>query len=239
MNRKAVILAAGSGTRLRPLTNKLPKCLVPVGDTPLLGRMLEPLRQVGVSEVVVVTGYMSGAVESYVRDAVLPCRCVYNPRYDEANNYYSLLVAREELDGHPFLKLDGDVIFDPKVLERVMEGPGDIRLGVDVREELGGEEMKAKLDDEGRVLALSKKISPKESAGESMGVEWISPAGFEPVFDTLHQMADQGLDDEYYEYAYDQLARRGCDVRAADISGLRVTEIDDLEDLKRAEALFS
>jgi choline kinase len=239
MERKAVILAAGSGTRLRPLTEKMPKCLVPVAKRPLLGRMLDPLVEVGISEVVVVTGYMSEAVEEYVAQAPLPCRCVYNPRFDSANNYYSLLVARKALARAPFLKLDGDVIFESRVLKRVLAGAGAIRLGVDVRPNLGAEEMKAAVDDRGRVQALSKALDPKQCAGESMGIEWISAAAFDRVFDTLQAMADRGLDDEYYEYAYDTLARTGYDVQAVDISGLRVTEIDDLDDLARAERLFS
>ncbi len=240
---KAVILAAGEGKRLRPLTGSLPKCLVPVGGKPLLGRMIEPLATAGVSEIVVVTGYFAEKVDEYLdglRDLVV-CSTVYNPRYNTANNYYSLLVAREALGRGPFLKLDGDVIFESEVIRRVVEGDGGIRLGVDFRDELGPEEMKVRIRFDGesmKVAELSKEIDPARSHGESMGVEYISGESVEFLFRELQRMADEGLDDEYYEFAYNRLAQNGHDVRAVDISGLRSTEIDDIEDLRRAETLF-
>ena len=242
MKLKAVILAAGEGTRLRPLTDELPKCLVPVAGEPLLSRMMEPLADVGVEEVVVVTGFLAEKVESFVKAAApLPARTVYNPRYNTANNFYSLLVAREALGAWPYLKLDGDVIFEPEVMRRVVEGEGGLRLGVDLREELGAEEMKVRLNpDEGfhRVAELSKQIDPTEAHGESMGIELITAASNPLVFQELEQIDKEGLHDEYYEFAYNRLAQKGHDVRAIDISGLRSTEIDDMDDLKRAEALF-
>lgn len=243
MKLKAVILAAGEGTRLRPLTNNLPKCLVSVAGEPLLGRMMKPLSEVGVKEVIVVTGYLTEKVEAYVKsDAPLPSRTVFNPRFNTANNYYSLLVAQQALGDGPFLKLDGDVIFEPEVMRRVVDGNGGIRLGVDMREGLGVEEMKVRLDSEGldtRVAELSKGIDPSKADGESMGIEFITSESSPALFYELAKMDKEGLHDEYYEFAYNRLAGQGHDVRAIDISGLRSTEIDDMDDLKRAEALFS
>lgn len=240
---RAVILAAGEGTRLRPMTLDVPKCLVEVAGMPLLGRMMDPLVEAGVEEIVVVTGYLSEKVDEYLKRVQrrVPCKTVYNPRFNTANNYYSLLVAEDVLKGAPFLKVDGDVIFESKVITHVLNGVGGIRLGVDFREDLGQEEMKVRMDGEGRkgrVAELSKAVAPKAAHGESMGIEYISEESGEELFKELHRMAEQGLDNEYYEFAYDRLARKGHDVRAVDISGFRSTEIDDIQDLKRAEALF-
>ena len=238
MKTTAVILAAGMGTRLRPLTDSKPKCLVPVAGRSLLERMLDSMAQAGIEDAVVVTGYEKEQVEAAVQGARVACRCVFNPRYADANNYYSLLVAREAVAGRPFMKLDGDVIFEPVVLRRVMDGPGWIRVGVDIRNDLGAEEMKVYADHEGRIQAMSKKLVPSQSLGESVGIEFISVQAVIPLFEMLAKMADEGLDDEYYEYAYDQLARSGRDVRVVGLSDLTWTEIDDLADLKHAEELF-
>jgi len=203
-----------------------------------LERMLDSMAQAGIEDAVVVTGYEKEQVEAAVQGARVACRCVFNPRYADANNYYSLLVAREAVAGRPFMKLDGDVIFEPVVLRRVMDGPGWIRVGVDIRNDLGAEEMKVYADHEGRIQAMSKKLVPSQSLGESVGIEFISVQAVIPLFEMLAKMADEGLDDEYYEYAYDQLARSGRDVRVVGLSDLTWTEIDDLADLKHAEELF-
>ena len=164
---------------------------------------------------------------------------MFNPHFEDWNNFYSLLVARDAVAGRPFVKLDGDVIFEPPVLGRVMDGPGWIRVGVDLRDDLGQEEMKVLASPEGRIEAMSKKLDPKESLGESVGIEFVSRDAVKPLFDALEWMVSEGLHDEYYEYAYDTLARTGRDLRVADLSGMRWNEIDDLADLHRAEELFS
>ncbi len=234
----AVILAAGMGTRLRPLTDSMPKCLVPVGGRSLLLRTLDAVAEAGIQEAVVVSGYLSVLVEREVGQAPIECRVVYNPHYDDYNNYYSLLVARDAVAGRPFVKLDGDVIFEPEVLRRVTTGPGWIRVGVDVREDLGEEEMKVLADGRGRILGLSKAIRPAEAAGESVGIEYVGPEAADAVFEELARMEREAIHHEYYEFAYDRLARAGRDLRLVDLSDLRWTEIDDLADLERARALF-
>lgn len=234
----AVILAAGVGSRLRPLTDRIPKCLAPVAGRPMLGWMLQALADTGFGRAHVVVGHLAGEVERFVKDAPVECRLVYNPRYDTANNFFSLLIARPFLENRAFVKLDGDVIVEPEVLRRVMDGPGEARVAVDRRTGLGAEEMKVAVDAGGRIVRISKKLPPDRAAGESMGVEWISERASGALFEELARMDAEGLTDEYYEYAYDRMVVGGRDFRVADVSGLRIIEIDDLSDLEQAEALF-
>lgn len=253
MAPEAVILAAGVGSRLQPLTDRIPKCLAPVAGKTLLGRMLEALAETGFVRAFVVVGHKAEEVARFVKEAPVHCELLNNPRYDTANNYYSLLIARKQLEGRDFVKLDGDVIVEPEVLRRVISGSreagsadagsaeagsAEARLAVDLRSDLGAEEMKVVADSDGRIRRISKEIPPDTAAGESMGVEWISAGASGPLFQELQRMDDGGLTDEYYEYAYDQMVRRGHDFRAADVSGLRIIEIDDLADLKAAEKFF-
>jgi len=238
---KAVILAAGVGSRLRPLTDHTPKGLVSVGGKPIIGHSLEAFYRSGIQEVVVVTGHLHDQVAAFVKDAPVPCRVVFNPRYDTANNYYSLLVAEEALGGEAFVKVDSDLVFRPSVLTRILSAEADLCIACDTGVQLGEEEMKIEVDPaSGLVTGVSKKLDPAGCVGESIGMEAIS-AGFAPVlFDDLRAMDAEGFTDGYYEDAYHRLARKGGhDIRAVDVTGLPWSEIDDAADLARANELFT
>src|SRR5512142_2807249 len=117
---KAVILAAGLGTRLAPLTNDRPKCLVPVLGRPILDRMIERIGQAGIRDIVVVTGYfeetlkkhLSSSKDELARRAVT----VFNPRYKDWGNFYSVLVAKQAIGDDDFVLLDGDVLLAPEIV---------------------------------------------------------------------------------------------------------------------------
>lgn len=236
---KAVILAAGIGSRLRPLTDRTPKALLEVGGRPILDHTLEALWRNGVQEAVVVTGHLSGQVEDHVARSELPCRLIFNPRFDTANNYYSLLVAEEALGGEPFVKVDADLVFQPGVLTRLLSTEGDLCLAVDTDVSLGAEEMKLQVDAAGQVRAVSKNLEPATCAGESIGLERISAAFSPALFDELRAIDREGFVGAYYEDAYDRLARQGIhDIRAVEVSGLAWAEIDDARDLAEANRLF-
>lgn len=236
---KAVILAAGVGTRLRPQTDETPKGLLPVAGRPIIDYTLEALGHTGIKEVVVVTGHLADQLARHVTRSPVPCRTIYNPRYATANNYYSLLVAEDALGGEPFVKVDSDLIFEPDLLTRLLSAEGDLCLALDSGVQLGIEEMKVQMDNQGRVTAVSKTLDPAACLGESIGLERIS-SEFAPVlFRTLRQLDAEEFTDAYYEDAYHRLAcEGGHDIRAVDISGLSWTEIDDSVDLSRANELF-
>jgi choline kinase len=236
---KAVILAAGVGSRLQPLTDTTPKGLVPVAGKPMMGYALEAFGAAGFSEVVVVTGHLGDQVRAFCDASPVRCTVVHNPRYDTANNYYSLLVAAEALGGESFVKADSDLVFLPPVLDRILAAEGDLCIATDRGVDLGEEQMKVQLDDGGRITGVSKLLDPATCVGESIGIERISAALFPVLFDELRQMDAEGFTDAYYEDAYHRLAGRGqTDIRPVDVAGLPWSEIDDAKDLAQAETLF-
>lgn len=236
---KAVLLAAGVGSRLRPHTDKVPKALLPVAGKSILERSLCAFAELGIREAIVVTGHLREHIEEALRRSPLPARAVFNPRYDTANNYFSLLAAEPALAGQDFVKLDADLVFLPEVLKRLLSTPGDLALALDRSVCLGEEEMKIQLGADGRVLRVSKKLPPQDCAGESIGMERIGAAFSRVLFDELRALDREGLTDSYYEDAYDRLARRGgFDIRCADVAGMRWFEIDDERDWREAERLF-
>jgi choline kinase len=238
---KAVILAAGQGTRLAPLTDHKPKPLVEVGGRSLLFRALDRLAAVGIAgaDVIVVGGYRVDVLRDALRLGGFGAATVLdNDRWQDLGNGHSLLVAREATRGAAFIQLDGDVLFDGALLPRVLGAPGPGVLAVDVRAELDAETMKVDLADAGgNVAALSKRLV--SAVGESMGIARLDPPLADEVMAELATFEAVGLGHEYYEHAYHRLAVAGRGpFRIVDVSDLLVTEIDDADDLERAEALL-
>lgn len=237
---KAVILAAGVGSRLAPLTNDRPKSLVEVGGKSFLFRQLELLAAAGIrsEDVIVVGGYKI----EFLRDALLhggfACPVVFNDHFADWNNFYSLLCAREALGGSDFLQLDGDTILDGQLLPKVLAAKGDALVAVDCRDELDDETMKVELAGD-RVRAIAKKLDPATCAGEYIGVTRLAATAAEKIFEDLARFPAENLTHEYYEHAYHRLTGSGVvPFGIVDVHDCTVLEIDTVEDLRRAEALL-
>lgn len=245
---KAVILAAGVGSRLAPLTNDRPKALVGVAGRPILFRQLELLARAGIPEkdVVIVGGHLIEVLrDTLARAGHHDVTVLFNDMYAPWNNFWSLYSAEPAVRGHDFLQFDGDVILDEQILPRMLAAPGEALLAVDVRDDVDEEMMKVELaPDSGevgstrRVIGLSKKLDPARCAGEYIGISRLSAAAASLVFDELVKMRDDGLTHEYYEYAYLQLMQRQqVGFGIVDVHDCTVIEIDNLADLERAEAM--
>jgi L-glutamine-phosphate cytidylyltransferase len=233
---KAVILAAGVGSRLAPLTNDRPKALVPVLGKSMLERQLEWLERVGIAggDVVIVGGYR---IEQLAH-AAPGCTIVANGKYDSWGNFYSVLTAEPHLRDQNFLQLDGDVILDDKILPRMVAASGDASLAVDTSANLDDDAMKVELR-EGRVHAIDKKLDATRCAGEYIGVTKISSRASRAVFRELAALRDEGITHEYYEHAFHRLCQRGeLALEVVRVDDCQVLEIDDHADLLRAEAVL-
>lgn len=233
----AILLCAGVGSRLKPLTDDRPKCLVPVADRTMLDLALAALaRTPGVSRAVIVTGYHRELVESAARDAPLPVSFAYAEHYASTQNVASLAAGlRARRRGEPWMKLDGDLIVDSDVLRALLGAPA--RVAVDTTARLNEEAMKV-LVDRGRITAFGKGLSCKRASGESIGVEAFSGEASDLVADAIARAVESGRTGLYYEDVYnDVLARVAFEALAVDSSSW--IEVDDLEDLSRASALVA
>jgi choline kinase len=236
----AVVLAAGIGSRLRPLTDDRPKALVPVGGRSILSRAVDALRARGVSRLVVATGFREDAIKQALSD--VPLEVVYrrNPKYETTQNSVSLALCRDALEGEAFFRLDGDVLFDPEVLSRLDSVDAPLATAVDRSRKLDEEAMKVRLAGDGRTIAaFGKGIPLADSAGESIGIERVSAEFGRSLFDGLEDAAKSGEFQLYYEDVYSRLIARGASSLAVDVSDLRWCEVDSLEDLRAAERLFA
>lgn len=235
---QVVLLAAGTGTRLRPFTDNLPKCLVDVGGRPLLDRALSSIEGAGITDVVLGTGYRDDRIADFLRarGGAVTVTCVKNERFDTTNNAYSLHCVRSAVRG-PFILMDGDLLFESAVLTRLLEAEGDAVLAVEKRKELGHEEMKVILAADGSIAQVSKEVDPKASVGEAVGMARFSADLGGELFAQLGRQVDEGRTNVFYEKAFEELIAAGRKFRVGDVSGLRCMEIDTPEDLERAKEM--
>lgn len=234
---KAIILAAGTASRLRPLTLHTPKCLLHVGERTLLQRSIDALTRSGVDELVIVTGYLHEKIEDFVATHYpsLPVTFIHNPVYDTTNNIYSLWLARPEADGQDVLLLDSDLLYDPEITRRVMQAEADNVLTL-IRHELGEEEMKVVVDAHGAISEISKTCSPAAAAGESLGIERMGKAYTKALYEELDTMMNsEHLENKFYELAFERLIPRGHTFTVIDVTECFSCELDTVEDFENAK----
>lgn len=238
----AVILAAGMATRLRPLTDRCPKCLLEVGGKSLLQRSLDALMENGIRMFVVVTGYKGEMIERFILDHYqeqigrgdASFRFIDNKDYATTNNIYSLWLARPEVDGREFLLLDSDLLYDSKLITVMLSQLG-AALSVN-RHPLGEEEMKVVVDNDHTIVAINKTCNPAEAYGESVGVEKFSADYSTALFRELRKMiVDEGLSNVFYEKAFERLIPQGHAFRMVDTTDIYSTELDTIEDFDKAK----
>ena len=231
-----VILAAGMAKRLRPLTDTMPKCLLKVGGRTLLERTVEAMRQAGISEFVVVTGYRGDMIRDFLSayDESLSFTFLHNADYKHNNNIYSLWMAGEVVRGKDFLLMDSDIFCDPAAVVRIAQEP-ESALAVN-RHECGEEEMKVVVDADMRITEISKTCRPEDAMGESVGIEKITADYSEALYKELGQMIlQEKLIDIFYERAFERLIPQGHTFRVVDTSSYYSYEIDTPEDYEHVK----
>jgi len=123
---KVIILAAGQGTRLRPLTNERPKCMVELDNKPLIKYQLDLFEKFNVTDINVVTGYLEEKID------FKNIKKFYNPKYDKTNMVSTLFCAKELFDGEDDILISyGDIIYNDTVLQKIMDADDKINVVVD------------------------------------------------------------------------------------------------------------
>lgn len=235
---KAIILAAGMASRLRPLTENTPKSLLKVGERSLLQRSMDALIQNGIRDFVIVTGYLHEMIENFVAETygdTITVKFIYNDVYDSTNNIYSLWLARPEAEGEEILLLDSDLLYDPQIVAKVLEQKADNVLTL-IRHELGEEEMKVVTDANGVIKEISKTCNPADAAGESLGIEKMGKAYTAALYKELDGMMNaEHLENKFYELAFERLIKQGHSYEVIDMTDFFSCELDTVEDFENAK----
>jgi choline kinase len=236
---KAIILSAGQGRRLLPLTENTPKCCMHLEGRAVLDWQLSQIKQCQVDEVVVVTGFESERVETLIEQASqhiqgLNVRTLHNPFYARSDNLATCWIAREEMR-EPFIIINGDTLFEAEILNRAQSSTREfpITITTDEKDAYDDDDMKI-IRDGGRLFRVGKKLDHCFVNGESIGMTVFDQQGADLFRDKLETLmkSPEGLS-RWYLSAIDELAAEGF-VGTRSIAGLSWCEIDDHADLKQA-----
>jgi choline kinase len=233
---KAIILSAGKGTRLMPLTAERPKCLIDLSGKSLLEWQLDALQGAGIADIAIVTGFRDDLVDQVAagRSGV---RTLYNPFYHVADNLGSVWMVRSEFDTDTLL-LNGDTLVSSRVLTRVLAAEtGAIAVTVDEKDGYDSDDMKV-LRDGDRLLRIGKALAEGGYDGESIGLLAFRGDGGRLFADEVDRMMRKPDGTRrWYLRAIDELALAGADVRAVSIHGEEWQEVDFPADVVKAKAL--
>ena len=233
---KAVILAAGQGTRIRAVHGECPKCLIKVDDKTILDHQIEGLLAAGVDDIAIVVGYEKQQIIRHVQKRfgwrIPKIEFIDNPAFALTNNIYSLWVAREWIGGDGFACLNADVICDSQILNAAFKTNSPISMIVDP--EWRDETMKVIISD-GRILQMSKKISKQEFSGTYIGITVFDQAVNSRFFAKMQKVIDAGRVNEFFNVAVQELVDEGLRVGFSSTAGAPWAEIDDPVDLTFAQ----
>jgi choline kinase len=238
---KAVILAAGVASRLRPLTNNTPKCLLKLGSKNILELAIENLVENRISDIVIVTGYLENQIRDFlkIRFPELNITFCYNELYNSTNNIYSLWLAGNALHADDMLLMDSDIVFDSRIITKLFSSGFKSCLALK-RHEVHDEEIKVRTDKNGRIIEISKEVNPAEAAGESVGIELFNKEMLVELFRVIGRKVNVEKNvNQFYEAAFQELIDNNHDIYAVDTTEYFCTEIDTEEDLKNAGELYN
>lgn len=237
---KAVILSAGQGSRLLPLTEKRPKCLIDLSGRSLLEWQLLALSHAGVREAVVVTGFAADQVDAMLAvhtPAGMRVRTVFNPFYNVSDNLATCWLIREELrDGG--MILNGDTLLEPEIVRRLLSAPtAPITVTIDRKPQYDADDMKVQTEG-GLLRAIGKTLPMPIVDGESIGFLRFDAQGAARFIADLERMMRSGEGIKlWYLSTINRLVQEGCEVRVASIEGLDWGEMDFLSDVESNRAL--
>jgi choline kinase len=251
-NMIGVILSAGMGTRLMPLTKEIPKPLLEVNGRTLLERMIKNLMNEGIKEFIVIVGYHKERVEELAPQLEdkysISITIIENEKYDVTNTSVSTYLASkfiEENRKDDFILINGDNVVDPEIITRIAERE-NTSLIVDNYKDLNEESFKLIIDNEtfnedksianGTIKEIGKEIDIASSTGEFIGVSKVVKDDIPTFNSILEELMDED-EQNYYDFAYKKLST----ISPIDFvltNGLKWTEIDDHNDWQQAQILI-
>ncbi|MFW0884136.1 sugar phosphate nucleotidyltransferase [Candidatus Acidulodesulfobacterium sp. H_13] len=233
----ALLLAAGTGSRLYPLTQNAPKCLTIVNGMSILERLISNLNRHGFKRLVVVTGYMERHIRDFLGHRIgnVEIEYIFSPLYKTTNNIYSLWMARKVID-EPFLLLESDLVFDESLLD-AMRYPDKIAVAK-LQPWMNGTCITIKSQRVRRFLAYNAD-SFGEVKYKTVNIYSISHTSWRCIIKKLDKHILAGEVNGYYETVFAEMIANGdLSFKIVFFNGKPWYEIDTIKDLAEAEKLF-
>ena len=235
----ALLLAAGTGTRLQPLTLDAPKCLTEVGGIPILERLVNNLHAQGFERLVVVLGRFGDRIQEFLQQHADDIQVDYvtNPDYRTTNNIYSLWLAREQIR-EPFLLVESDLVFEASMLDDMLQ-PDKIAISR-ILPWMNGATVE---------LGPERRVTAFRAGGDRFGhapqyktvnLYSISLNSWNKIEERLNRYISEGRLNEYYEAVFTEMVADGTlSFDAVFFDPDRWYEIDTMADLHAAEDMFT
>jgi len=228
---KAIILAAGKGSRLQNILKGKPKSLLKIKGRSLLNMLIDKLLKLNIKKIVIVTGFKSSKIKREIRKKV---KFVYYPNFNKTNNLHTLLHVKDELS-EPFVCLFSDVIFEIKILKKLISQKGDFVLAIDKKSNLLGT-MRVKVK-KNSIREIGSHIELKNSDGNFIGFSKFSKNGAKILKRSLISFKGKNFNN-YYTESLNKLIKQGEKVSFVDISNFQWKEIDTSEDFTLAKKIL-
>lgn len=239
---KVIILGAGQGKRLLPLTAEVPKALLDIGGRSLIGRQIDAFAACGIDDFVVVTGYAAPRVDealaAIAREKKITIRTLFNPFFSVADNLASCWMARAEMTGD-FIQVNGDNVFRSDLVTRLLEAPvAPVTVAINHKPAYDGDDMKVMIDN-GRLTEIGKTLPIETVDAEAIGFYVFRGEGPRAYVDTLERsMRDAASLKQWFPSAIGKLAKT-IEVATVACDGLQWCEVDFPVDLQQARTVVS
>lgn len=232
---KALILAAGLGSRLAPLTDNCPKSLVKVNEKPILFKQIDNLRNNCIYDITIISGYKAEILENAVKNNYPDVNVIRSVDYASTNNMYSAYIAKDIICGNDFLMMNADVFFDETVITELLKFEADNAIVTDIGTYFD-ESMKV-VSKNGRLVEISKSVTREAALGASIDVYKFSVEGGKAFFAKCAEYIERKRELKLWsEIALNDILSHVI-FKACPLVG-RWMEIDNHEDLKNAERIF-
>lgn len=241
--KNAVILAAGLGSRLKPLTDEVPKCMTEVNGKPILQQTIETLEKYGIAETIIVIGYLGQRVIDKFGDSYrnMNLKYIWNDIYVDTNSMYSAWLAREYLENGAIL-IEGDTVFEESLIKCALSTDKDKAYWVLDRFTPEYDGSMSTADEKGRIIDLKivrgSLAEYKKNFFKSTGIVKITPEYGRLLSKWLDSDVQEGNVKIYYDLVIAKHLK-DAPIFVCDITGKRWMEIDSLEDLKKTEKIFT
>lgn len=232
---QAIIMAAGVGSRLRPLTEDTPKCFLEIDGKKIIDYQIDLLKEINVDKIIIVTGYLSKMIEDRFEGDPL-IEVVFNPFYKKTNVIGSMWFGKKYLNDS-YIYMHGDTIFEQEIFMNLLDTKGDIVLPIDFKK-CGEEEMKVKLDNN-EIKKISKKIKPNKADGEFIGIAKIS----KNVLKDLNHYIDDFMYKEEFNHFFEEAIQKIIDSGKYNLNYCKTDdyfwdEIDFIEDYNNVKDFY-
>lgn len=231
----ALILAGGKGTRLRPHTEEIPKPLLKLNNSTILGNQIENLTNLGITKIIIVTGFLSEKIHAYIEENYpnVGITFVHNAEFEHSKPAYGIISALNYLNDD-ILYLNGDVLFEQQILKAIIENEHENITAI--QKTVWDEEEVNVVIKDGIIDQLSKNLSESESDGEFIGITKLSKKFIESIKEIV---TSEGKEVFRYFFAIDlinhTLHQKNQVLYPLDVTHLHAIEIDTNEDYKDAQ----